>query len=342
MIRTVGIVSLSSGIIGEDRVQFEVEIGIKRLESMGLMVRFLPHARKGLDYLRTHPEDRAADLLEAFRDPEIDMILCAIGGDDTVRLLPWLFGHDELRQAITKKPFLGFSDTTGNHLMLHKLGLPSFYGQCFLADICELSPEMLPYTRRYFEEFIRTGTLREVRPSDTWYNSREHFTPDQVGVPLTAHPDRGFELLQGPSVFSGPILGGCIDSIYDLFEGEEYRELQILANQHRLFPETEEWRGRILLLESSEVLMPPEKYRRALTILKEMGLFSVISGILAGKPMDEVYQEEYHRILVETVDDPGLPILANLNVGHALPRCIIPLGVPATVDAAEQVIRFVY
>ena len=86
--------------------------------------------------------------------------------------------------------------------------------------------------------------------------------------------------------------------------------------------------------------MPPEKYRRALTLLKEKGLFSVISGILAGKPMDEVYQEEYHRILVETVDDPQLPILANLNIGHALPRCIIPFGIDAKVDAAEQVIRF--
>ena len=86
--------------------------------------------------------------------------------------------------------------------------------------------------------------------------------------------------------------------------------------------------------------MPPETYRRALTILKEKGLFSVISGILTGKPMDEVYQEEYRRILVETVDDPQLPILANLNIGHALPRCILPFGVDARVDAEGQRITF--
>ena len=29
-----------------------------------------------------------------------------------------------------------------------------------------------------------------------------------------------------------------------------------------------------------------------------------------------------------------------LNIDHAQPRCIIPFGVMATVDAAEQVIRF--
>ena len=340
MIHTIGIVSLSSGTIGEEKVRFEVEIGLKRLKAMGLEVRFLPHALMGSDYVRDHPAERAADLLEAFRDPEIDMILCAIGGDDTCRLLPWLFERDELRHAVTRKPFLGFSDTTGNHLMLHKLGLPTFYGQSFLSDVCELSEEMLPYTREYFEELIRTGNIREVRPSPIWYSSREKFTPDQAGVPLSAHADRGFVLLQGPAVFSGPVLGGCIDSLYDLFEGEEYRELQILASKYSLFPGTEDWRGRILLLESSEVLMPPDKYRRALTLLKEKGLFSVISGILVGKPMDEVYREEYHRILVEEVDDPALPILANLNIGHALPRCIIPFGVEAHVDAAAQRITF--
>ena len=35
--------------------------------------------------------------------------------------------------------------------MLHKVGLPTFYGQAFLSDVCEISREMLPYTRQYFE-----------------------------------------------------------------------------------------------------------------------------------------------------------------------------------------------
>ena len=63
---------------------------------------------RGIDYLTAHPEARAADLLQAFRDPGIDMILCAIGGDDTYRLLPYLFDHDELRRAVTGKVFLAF------------------------------------------------------------------------------------------------------------------------------------------------------------------------------------------------------------------------------------------
>lgn len=340
MIKTVGIVSLSSGIIGEEFIQFEVEIGLRRLREYGLKVKFMPNALKGIDYIREHPEKRAEDLLQAFRDPEIDMILCANGGDDTFRLLPYLFDHDELREAISQKVFLGFSDTTINHFMLHKVGLNTFYGQSFLADVCELGPGMLPYSRRYFEELISTGGVREIVPSDIWYGERESFTPDQVGKELTSHPDRGFELLQGPAVFSGKILGGCIDSMYDFFNGERYADMPLLCEKYGLFPALEDWRGHILLLESSEEKMPPEKYRRALEYFKEKGVFDVVSGILVGKPMDETYVEEYKRHLIDVIGNPQLPVVCNINIGHAEPRCIIPFGVEAVVDAEKQVIRF--
>lgn len=340
MIKTVGIVSLSSGIIGEEFIQFEVEIGLRRLREYGLKVKFMPNALKGIDHIREHPEKRAEDLLQAFRDPEIDMILCAIGGDDTFRLLPYLFDHDELWEAVSQKVFLGFSDTTINHFMLHKVGLNTFYGQSFLTDVCELGPEMLPYSRRYFEELISTGGVREIVPSDVWYGERESFTPDQVGKELTSHPDRGFELLQGPAVFSGKILGGCIDSMYDFFNGERYADMPLLCEKYGLFPALEDWRGHILLLESSEEKMPPEKYRRALEYFKEKGVFDVVSGVLVGKPMDETYVEEYKRHLIDVIGNPQLPVVCNINIGHAEPRCIIPFGVEAVVDAEKQVIRF--
>ena len=336
----IGIVSLSSGIMGEAFIRFEIEIGLRRLKEYGLNVKFMPNSLKGADYIQAHPEKRAEDLLEAFRDPEIDMILCAIGGDDTYRLLPYLFDRNELSDAVTDKIFLGFSDTTINHLMLHKVGLATFYGQAFLPDICELSPEMLPYTRKYFEELIATGTIREITPSDVWYEERKSFAPDQVGKPLTAHPNGGFELLQGAPVFSGKILGGCIDSLYDLFHGDRYADMPVLCKKYHLFPSAEDWKGRILLLESSEEKPSPEKYRQSLEDLKEAGVFEAVSGVLAGKPMDETYAQEYRQLLAEVIDRPELPIVFNLNVGHAMPRCIIPFGVEAVVDAEKQIIRF--
>lgn len=340
MIKTVGIVSLSSGVLGEDFVRHELEIGLRRLQAYGLQVKLLPHALSGMEFIRDHPEARAADLLEAFRDPEIDMILCAIGGDDTYRLAPFLFEDDALQKAVTNKVFLGFSDTTLNHFMLHKAGLATFYGQAFLPDVCELSADMLPYSRRYFEELISTGTIREVTPSPVWYSARTNYSPDQIGVPPEQHPNSGFELLQSAPAFHGKILGGCIDSIFDMFDGGRYAGMPEVCRKYGLFPTADDWRGRILLLESSEELMPPEKYEQALRHLKEAGVFDAVNGVLIGKPMDDTYHEEYKRLLVSVIDDQSLPVVCNLSVGHALPRCILPFGVEAYVDAAAQRIRF--
>lgn len=339
-VSNVAIVSLSSGILGESFVRFEVEIGLRRLKEFGLNVKFMPHALEGLEYIKEHPEKRAEDLLAAFRDPEIDMILCAIGGDDTYRLLPYLFEHNELAETVTDKVFLGFSDTTINHLMLHKAGLQTFYGQAFLPDLCELGPEMHPYTRKFFEELITTGGIREITPSDVWYEERKEFSPDQVGKALSPKTNQGFELLQGPTHFSGKILGGCIDSLYDMFRGDRYADMPELCRKYQLFPDAKEWKGRILLLESSEEKPAPEKYRVALEQLKSAGVFDAVNGVLAGKPMDETYAEEYKQLLTEVIGRPDLPILFNLNIGHAMPRCIMPFGIEADVDAEQQVIRF--
>ena len=339
-VKNVAIVSLSSGILGESFVRFEVEIGLRRLKEYGLNVKFMPHALKGLEYVKAHPEKRAEDLLEAFRDPEIDMILCAIGGDDTYRLLPYLFDHNELEGAASNKIFLGFSDTTINHLMLHKVGIRTFYGQAFLPDLCELGPEMHPYTRTYFEELITTGGIRKITPSDVWYGERTHFSPDQVGKRLAPRENQGFELLQGPARFSGKILGGCIDSLYDMFCGDRYADMPELCRKYHLFPEKREWEGKILLLETSEEKPEPEKYQKALEYLKSTGVFDSVNGVLAGKPMDEIYAEEYKELLKEVIGRPDLPILFNLNIGHAMPRCIMPFGIEADVDAEQQVIRF--
>ena len=161
-VKKIGIVSLSSGIMGEDFVKHELDIGLKRLKEYGIEVEFLPNALKGMEFIKDNPGCRAEDLLIAFADDSIDMILCAIGGEDTYRLLPYLFENDELKKVAKQKIFLGFSDTTMNHFMLNKVGIKTFYGQAFLPDVCELSKEMLPYTKQYFEELIHTGTIKEI------------------------------------------------------------------------------------------------------------------------------------------------------------------------------------
>jgi muramoyltetrapeptide carboxypeptidase LdcA involved in peptidoglycan recycling len=199
---------------------------------------------------------------------------------------------------------------------------------------------MHPYTRQYFSELITTGGIREITPSPLWYEERLSFKPDQVGTRTPSHPNRGFELLQGSPVFSGKILGGCIDSMWDMFDGTRYADMPVLCEKYRLFPDARDWKGRILLLESSEEKPTPALYRQALEYLKNTGVFGAVSGVLAGKPMDETYAEEYRQLLAEVIDRPELPIVFNLNIGHAMPRCIMPFGVHAVVNAEKQLIRF--
>ena len=340
MIRHIAIVSLSAGTIGEEFVRHEVEIGRKRLEAYGARVTMMPHAQCGIEYVRNHPEKRAEDLLRAFADDSVDMILCAIGGDDTYRLLPYLFDRGELQKAVQSKIFLGFSDTTVNHLMLHKVGLPTFYGQSFLADVCELDREMLPYTKQYFEELLQSGTIREIRPSDVWYEERTDWSERAIGTTRKSHKNDGFRLLQGSGVFHGRILGGCIDSLFDLFDSTRYADSAALCQRYELFPALDDWKGKILLLETSEEQPSPEKYRKMLQTLKKTGIFGVISGVLCGKPLNEHYRCEYEEIICDVIGDPSLPVVSNLNIGHATPRCIIPFGIDAAVDCAAQCIRF--
>lgn len=340
MVKKIGIVSLSSGIMGEDFVKHELKIGLDRLKEYGVEVEFLPHALKGMEYIKNNPQKRAEDLIAAFKDNSIDMILCAIGGEDTYRLIPYLFDNDELKEAVKQKVFLGFSDTTMNHFMLNKVGIKTFYGQAFLPDVCELADEMLPYTKHYFEELIHTGTIKEIRPSDVWYQEREDFSEKAVGVSMKSFANQGFELINGEPVFEGPILGGCLESIYDFFDNSRLEDTVELCNKYNLFPSLEEWKGKILLLESSEEKPIPQLYREMIKKLQEVGVFDVISGLLVGKPQDEVYYEEYKAILLEEIENKELPIVYNVNIGHATPRCIIPFGVSAKVDANQQIILF--
>ena len=341
MVSTIGIVSLSSGVIGEDFVKHEVDLGVQRLKDLGLNPIFLPHSLKGLDFIKDHPEARAEDLMQAFSDDSIDMILCAIGGDDTYRLLPYLFENDQLQKVIKPKIFLGFSDTTMNHLMLHKLGIKTFYGQSFLADICELDKEMLSYSLHYFKELIETGKISEIRPSDLWYEERTDFSPNALGTARISHVNTGFDLLQGNAQFEGKILGGCIESLYDIFDNSRYADSRELCQKYKLFPDLSDWEGKILLLETSEEKPDPENFKKMLLTLKETGVFEVISGLLVGKPMDETFYDDYKLALLDIIDS-NIPIVYNLNVGHATPRAIVPFGIHAYVDAKKQVIRFEY
>ncbi|MDH6364124.1 muramoyltetrapeptide carboxypeptidase LdcA involved in peptidoglycan recycling [Enterococcus sp. PF1-24] len=340
----VAIVSLSSGMLGEEFCQHNLKIGEKRLKDFGLTPVFMPNTLKGITYLQEHPEARATDLKAAFADETIKGIICSIGGDDTYRLLPYLMEDQEFIHLVKNNPkiFTGFSDTTINHLMFYQLGLSTYYGPAFITDLAEISTDMLPYSKKHFEIFLENSELlTEIVPSNLWYEERTDFSAAAIGQERIIYWDeKGFELLQGKASFEGKLLGGCLDSFYDILTSSHYSDERTICEKYNLFPELSEWRNKILFLETSEEKPAPNQFEKYLLALKEQGIFEVISGIILGKPQDETYYQEYKKVLMKVIANPDLSILYNLNFGHATPRCILPYGIYTRVDATANKLIF--
>ena len=88
---TVTIVSLSWGGAGDPDLLWKYQLGKQRLEEVfGLKVIEMQHTLKGADYIYKHPQARAKDLMDAFKKPDIKAIFSCIGGDDSIRMLPYI------------------------------------------------------------------------------------------------------------------------------------------------------------------------------------------------------------------------------------------------------------
>lgn len=319
----VAIVSLSNGMLGEREFFHKYDLAKKRLEEeYGLEVVAMPNALKGIDYLYQNPKARAEDLMDAFKDPEIKAVFCAIGGDDTIRLLPYI-DFDVLRD--NPKIFTGFSDTTTNHFMMFKAGLVSYYGLTVMNNIAEYV-DINEYTKEAMEKTLFDPQDRlEIKCSDfcSYEKDKIWWMEETQNVPTPRYPNTGYEIVQGTGIVTGELLGGCIDVF-----------LNLLGTS--LWPTLEEWKGKFLLLETSEVDTSEQVFTDILRGLQAQGILDVIHGIVVGKPAFEEKADVYKKALRQVVgfeaNRPDLPILFNVNVGHAYPIGVFPLGLTYEID----------
>lgn len=131
-------------------------------------------------------------------------------------------------------------------------------------------------------------------------------------------------------------MGGCLESLYDILTNSRYEDEKDVCERYGLFPDKEEWRGKILFIETCEEKPVPELFEKEIALLKEKGVFDVVNGVLVGKPQDEAYYQEYKDILIKVVDNAELPIVYNVNFGHATPRCALQYGAAAKVDMKQK------
>lgn len=122
---TVALVGVS-GCIHEEDIDFQVQRAVQRLEGLGFRVKLDESCSRRYGYLAGTDEERAVALMNAFADDEVDGVWCIKGGYGCIRMLD-LIDWDLI--AAHPKAFIGFSDITTLHTVLHeRCGLCTFHG----------------------------------------------------------------------------------------------------------------------------------------------------------------------------------------------------------------------
>ncbi|RIO12493.1 S66 family peptidase [Mammaliicoccus sciuri] len=321
---TVAIVSPSSGLAGEKDILWRTEVGIQRLkDEFGLNVKVMPHALKGADYTYNHPEKRVEDLYQALQDPEVKAIICTLGGDDSVRLWPYI---DLNIIKDNPKIFSGYSDTTALHFMFYQAGVSSFYGPLLLTDFAE-NVQMDDYTFQSINQtWFQNGVVGNVPTSPQIRKYGLQWDEKNKNINRESFDNNGYEILNGSGKATGHLIGGCMELFHSLKATD-------------VFPNKDVFDGAILFIETAEVHAPPwlmEDYVRA---FGSMGIFDRINGVIIGRPQDDVYYEEYKEVWVKMLKEwhqEDMPVFYNASFGHNEPKCIIPYGVQAELDVDNK------
>src|SRR5258708_5171500 len=197
--------SVYPGAYYDGKRQLEDAFGVQVVESR--------HALADSNWLAAHPEVRAADLMEVLRDPSIQGIVSTIGGDDSIRMLPFL---DLSVIRDNPKVFVGYSDATVTHFAFLKAGVTSFYGPSIMAGFDEKSG-LLPYMAESVRQVIVGSSIASavILPNQDGWTCASFAWDDEKRneKPRKLQPCSGWRWLQGRGQHRGHLIGGCLDVI---------------------------------------------------------------------------------------------------------------------------------
>lgn len=266
-------------------------------------------------------EARVDDLHQAFLDDEVAVVLAGIGGNHSNQLLP-LLDYDLIRQH--PKVFQGYSDITVLQWALAKhSGLSTFYGPALVPELGEF-PQVLPHTDRYLRAAWFGDEAISYEPSDTWTDELLDWnTKADLTRPRELRENDGWITIREGAA-SAPLLGGCLETICWHLKG----------STAWLDPA-----GAIVFLEMSEEAPSPADVDGYLTDLEQLGVFEAAAALVFARPYGYMPEdmEALWGVVARRTEASGLPVLANVEAGHADPMVTLPLGAEAELDAGNRV-----
>ncbi|CAN2925164.1 S66 family peptidase [Streptococcus dysgalactiae] len=314
----IAFVSLSSGIAGDDNVIWRIEVAKARLQHMGFDVIVMPNALKGSKFVYENPKLRAKDLMDAFSDISVKAIFTTTGGNDSIRLLPFI-DFEVIKN--NPKIFTGFSDSTIAHLLCFKGNLSSFYGISILHDLAE-NVQIPPYTMNAFHKsFCCTDKIGQLFPPEFIIEHGLRWDEDKKDFQRPSILNAGYEFLGSKKKVSGRLIGGCLE-VLNIAKGTD------------IFPDITDFKNSILFLETSGTLSPPWLFEDSIRSFGAMGILNLINGIVFGRPFSCKFYSEYKDILLKVFKEYhcDIPIVYNFPIGHNEPKTILPIGSMMQID----------
>lgn len=334
---TIGVTAPSHGIAEEaDRERFAS--GVRQLEERGYHVIFTDNVFTQNDrFGRSAPaKEKAAQFMSLLEDPQVTAIVSASGGDFLAEMLPYI---DADKWKENPKWVQGFSDNTSMlYYLTTRYGIATAYGANF-GDF-----GMVPW-----QECVSRGLgVLEGR-----VQVQESFETYQMGFrPPEAAPTAGYAAdapvewknligadADGVIRMKGRLIGGCLDVLMNI-AGTPY-------DGTREFIDHCKDDGIIWYLESFD--LGCEQMMESLWKMKEMGWFTYAGGIVFGRPL--FYREEdfagnalptYADVLHERLDELGIPVILDADLGHRGPQFIWVNGAMAEVTSAGGKGKLVY
>ena len=308
------------------------ENGLKILREWGFEIVECPTARMDADFLRANPQVRAKDINDAFANPEIKAIITSIGGDDSVRTLPFLD-----KQVIAENPkiVMGYSDTSTLHLFCNLQGVVTFYGPAIMAGFSQMESLPESFKSHVYEMLCKPENQYEYKPYEQYCDGYLDWSKiENLGkVKPLKHTD-GWHWIQGNSVVRGQLFGGCIE-VLEMMKGTEF------------WPVKDFWKGKILFLETSEEKPPVSYVGHVLRNYGMLGVLDQIAGLIFSRARDylDIEKKDLEEKIVEVVTGEcgraDMPIVTNFDVGHTDPQLVMPLGIKAEINCQDKKIELV-